>query len=132
MLLTPDTTYLYKVRGVLATNAGPLSTLDLATTTIFADYPLQPNVTPVKKDQMYQARMAVNAVREAALLSDYAFTDLSLDGVGVKSIHITQPRDALNEALTRLGLPPLVPANSAAPGTPIRAQDVGEIWNGTK
>lgn len=105
---SPNTTYVYKVRGARDGVAGPLSEPELATTILFTD----PTVTPalrVKAAHIVELRNAVNAVRAAAGLPPTSFTDPTLPGARIKAVHLTQLRDGLAAARTLLGV-------SALPG----------------
>jgi N-acetylmuramoyl-L-alanine amidase len=99
--LTANTTYLYKVRGVGSGLVSSFSTIDPATTIIFTDTDLS-GVT-IKATHIDELRIAVNAMRRAAGLSEVAFTDTSLVGNSVRSVHITDLRTALDEARAAIG-----------------------------
>ncbi len=104
--LTPDRTYIYRVRAVAAGgNGSGFSNLDLATTIIFADDPLTAVVTQIKAQHVTQLRLAVNAVRVAANLQAASWEDPSLTGLSVRAIHIQQLRDNLGPARQAIGVP---------------------------
>jgi hypothetical protein len=129
---TANTTHLFQVKAVDSTDAvSNFSNLDLATTTMFTDDPLLPG-TIVKGAHMLQLRTAVNAVRSAAGLSDYAFTDIFIPGEFVKSIHFAELRSALDAARSSIGVPAMAYPTAIAPGSLIRASAITEIRNGVK
>ena len=100
--------YLYRVRSADAIgNVSPESNIDLATTIMFADDPLQTQ-TLIKANHIVQLRQAVNAVRHLTpALSDYNWQQSSATLVGalIKANDIAELRTALDEALIVLGLP---------------------------
>jgi len=130
--LTAGTTYVYKVQAVVDDVGGPASNPDLATTILFTDDPSLSGSTRIKAIHVVESRSAVNAVRVAAGLPEFTFTDTPGPAVFVKGLHIKQLRDKLNEALAALTMPGITLTNTIADGTPVRALDVNEIRNATK
>jgi uncharacterized repeat protein (TIGR01451 family) len=132
--LTPNTTYVYRVRAVDATTVGAMSNIDLATTMLFIDDPLVAASTPIKAVHITELRTAVNAVRAAAGLPAATFTDASLAvGESMKSVHLNELRTSLNEARVAIGLPAMAwtdPAVSA--GSFIKAVHLRELRTGLK
>ena len=135
-LIDPDTSYLYSVVAIeLPSSVSAPSATDIATTTVYTpstDDPLLANASALNAASMAKTRNAVKAVRAAAGLNDFAYTNAVAADQLVRSIDITETRAALNEALPILGLPLLVPSNSAATGTIVRGADIDEIRNRTK
>jgi hypothetical protein len=119
--LTPGTAYLYRVRAV--GDAGGScqsenSNVDMATTIIFSDEPLQAQITPFKVQHVLQLRQAVDAVRATANIGAASWTGSLVE---VHAIHFSELRVKLNEALQLLTLP-LIPIDPAiAQGNDIRA-----------
>ncbi|HEV7767818.1 MAG TPA: hypothetical protein VGQ76_22635 [Thermoanaerobaculia bacterium] len=132
--VSATTTYLYSVRAVgEGGSMSEFSPPDLATTIVFADDPLQPFVTPVRAQHILEFRTAVNAVRSAAGLAAFSFTDPSLAGTYVKATHVTELRTALDAARAALILPALAYTQAIVPGTTlVRAVDVKELRTGVK
>ncbi len=131
--LVPNTTYIYRVRGIDAYNSGMLSNPDIATTIIFTDDPLIVNVSTAKAAHITELRTAVNAVRAAAGLSPASFTDSSLTGRFIKAAYILELRTALNEARTLLGVGDAFyvdPTLSA--GMRIKAAHITDLRNAVK
>ncbi|HXQ38410.1 MAG TPA: hypothetical protein VN843_30700, partial [Anaerolineales bacterium] len=99
--------YLYRVRSADAVgNVSPESNVDLATTIMFADDPLQ-SQTLIRANHIVQLRQAVNAVRHLTpALSDYNWQQPSgtLVGAPIKANDIDELRTALDEAMNILGL----------------------------
>ena len=132
--LTPDKTYLYKVAAVNGTAISALSALDAATTTVFADDPLNAG-TAAKAAHITQLRTAVNAMRFAADIGVQSFSDPALNaGTTIKAVHVTQLRTALDQARSALGLPAIVYADPAIVprSTLIKAAHIVNLRNGVK
>lgn len=127
---SPGTSYLYRVRAVDATgNVSTFSNLDLSTTILFTDDPLNIGTTPVKAQHVTELRDAVNAVRTSAGLAPATWTDPTLPGIVIKTVHVQELRTRLDEALVGLGLPtPSYTDPTLAPGvTVIKAAHVEEL-----
>lgn len=102
--VTGGATYLYKVRAVDGVTPSAYSPPDHATTLFFTDEPLTPGVTPIRAQHIDELRTAVNAVREAADLPAFSFTDSSIGaGTSVRAVHMSELRTALAEAFETLG-----------------------------
>jgi hypothetical protein len=108
------------------------STADVATTMLFTDDPIVPGTTTIKAAHIIEARTAVNAVRMAAGLSAFTFTNGTLTGASILAIHFQELRTALDQARTSAVLPALSYTNPLTTGTPVNAIDLTEIRNGTK
>jgi exo-beta-1,3-glucanase (GH17 family) len=131
--LTPGSAYIYTARTVdgLGMLSG-FSTADVATTMLFTDDPIVPGTTTIKAAHIIEARTAVNAVRMAAGLSAFTFTNGTLTGASILAIHFQELRTALDQARTSAVLPALSYTNPLTTGTPVNAIDLTEIRNGTK
>jgi hypothetical protein len=127
-------TYVYRVRATGGTGTVPsgYSNRDHATTIIFVDDPLVPNVTEVKAVHLTQMRQAVNAVRAAAGLAPETWTDPSPAGEPVRAVHVQELRDALTPALTLLGKTATYTDPILTSETPVKAIHFQEIRNLTK
>jgi len=121
--------YIYRVRAVHNNQNGPDSAPAIASTIGFDDA-FTPQVMPIKASHLTELRAAVNAVRDAANLAPYAFTDPNPVGVTVKGLHVQELRTALSAARAAIGVPSLTFTNTLAVGTWIRAIDFTEIRNG--
>jgi PKD repeat protein len=127
--LTPDTAYLYAVRAVDgAGTASALSTVDVATTTLFTDDPLEPGITPVKAQHLAELRNAVASLRAAAGLPAVTLTADPL----IRAAHILELRAALDVARAAAGLPRIAYTTSVTAGGTIRAADVTELRDGVQ
>ena len=131
-----NTAYLYKVRALdAATNAGPYSGVDLATTVIFTDDPLNAGAT-VKAVHITQLRTAVNAVHVLAGLGAAAFTDptITVGVTPIRRVHIVDLRSALDTARGTIGLSSLIYTDPTitAGTTVIKAAHVTQLRGGTQ
>ena len=130
--LTANTSYLYKVRAVVGGTAGAFSNTDPATTVIFTDSSLGAGM-PIKAVHFTEMRTAVNAMRAAAGMGPYAFTDTIAAGTPVKAVHMTELRSALDAAYFTIGLLAPTYSNSPlGPGEIVKGAHVNEIRNGVK
>jgi hypothetical protein len=96
-------TYLYRVRAVntASSTSGP-SNVDLITTISYSQDHIQQFTTVVKKQDLAELRVAVNAVRVAAALPQFtAWTDpdLSQPSITIKTENIVELRGKIDEAL---------------------------------
>jgi hypothetical protein len=103
------TSYIYLVRATSATLTSAFSAPDAATTIVFTDPTLNSTVT-IKKLHLDQLRLAIGAMRVAANLPVYSFTDptITAGSTAIKATHISQARIALDAARVAIGLPALV------------------------
>lgn len=128
--LAPDTTYLYKVQAVNSAGPSAFSSMDIATTTVFTDANL--SGATVKAVHFTQLRTAVNAVRVAANLTPFTFTDTLTPGVTViLALHQTELRTKLDEARQALSLTPISSPVVTA-GSTISAVNISDLRNGTQ
>ncbi|MEA2238336.1 MAG: hypothetical protein QOC81_3060 [Thermoanaerobaculia bacterium] len=131
--LTPNTTYLYRVRAVDASTTGSLSNLDLATTILFTDDPITVGSTFVKAVHFTELRTAVNAVRAAAGLPPATFSDTSLTAAAPRAVHVTELRSALDAARSILLLAPIAYTDPGlGTGLRIKAAHVRELRGAVK
>jgi hypothetical protein len=95
-----NTSYLYRVRASDASNSSlsAYSNIDLATTIIFADDPLGAGVTAIKTAHLTDLRRAINAVRAAANLSAFNWSETPQPGGAIKASHLRELRTNLNQA----------------------------------
>jgi hypothetical protein len=98
------TSYVYKVRALDASSRpSPYSAPDAATTILFTDDALAGG-TQAKVAHLTELRTAVNAMRTAAGLGAFGFTDSSLTGIHIKAVHFHELRTAVAAARASLGL----------------------------
>jgi hypothetical protein len=130
--VSPNTSYLYRVRAINAGGSSPDSGFDIATTVVFTNDPLTVGTT-IQAIHLSQLRTAVAAVRALAAISVATFTDAATPGVTVKAIHINELRTRLNEALTALGIATTAYTDTVtATSTIIKAIHFQEIRNRVK
>ncbi len=132
--LTPNTTYLYKVRAMNGGGATPFSEVNAATTIIFTDDPLTAG-TLIKAIHATQLRTAVNAMRTAGGLANMPFTDPGLAaGTMIKALHVSDLRSGLDAARAAIGLPALTYTDAAitAGSTTAKTAHAMELRNGVK
>ena len=79
---------------------------ELAATTVIFTYAVQPGAT-IHAADITELRAAANALRAAAGLAPFAFTDSSLTGAPIRAIHTTELRAAIDAARSALVLPPI-------------------------
>lgn len=108
---TPSaTTYIYRVRSINGQQTSSPSAISFATTKSFAEQisNQDPGRTPIRATHFLELQEAVNAVRAAAGLAPFTWTDpqAPAPGVPIRKTHMTDLRTALNQALTALGLTP--------------------------
>lgn len=100
--LTPNTTYLYKVRAV----GSEFGAVDAATTIAFSD--ALGAGTFVRAAHVTELRTAATAMLKAAGLPLVSFTDPSLAaGTQIKRVHLIELRSAVDAARNAIGLPQL-------------------------
>jgi len=132
--LATDTTYLYRVKSVSGAAVSPLSAVDPATTTMFANDPLNPGVV-AQTVHITQLRTAVNAMRAAGGLAAQVFTDSPLTAeTSIKAVHITQLRTALDQARAAIGVTVVAYTDpTITPGvTILKAAHITDLRNGVK
>lgn len=102
--LAPSTSYLYKVRAVGAAGKSDFTSLDPATTVAFTDGDL--TNARIRAAHITELRTAASALRAAAGLPGYTFTDLALtvDLTPLKALHLAEVRTAIDAARDSLGL----------------------------
>jgi len=105
-----STAYVYRARAFLdAAGACPsaYSNVDLATTVIFTDDPLQSRSTIIKAPHVTEVRQAVDAVRTTAGIGAATWTNSNLLNQPVRAVDFSELRDKLNQALSPLGFSPI-------------------------
>jgi hypothetical protein len=129
------TSYVYKVRAIHASGyPSPFSSPDAATTVLFADDPAIATATIIKEAHITTLRTAVNAMRAAAGMGAFPFTDPALTGLPVKAAHFQELRNALDPARSALGLAALVYTDPTLTSgvTAVKAAHLQELRNGVK
>ena len=127
------TAHLYRVRAVKAGVLSNPSAPDLATTVIFTDVPLAAGETLITGRHLDDLRVAVNAVRATAGLTQAAFTDSPLAGYQLKTLHVQEIRDALDQGRSALLIPALTYTDQPlAAGTVCKAVHIEQIREGVK
>jgi hypothetical protein len=121
-------TYLYNILDI---TTGVIGNNDYATAMIFTDAALAPG-TPIQAAHFNELRTAVNAMRKAAALTAFSWTDPSLANGIVKTSHVTQLRSALNDALLALNRYASFTDSSLTAGMPIRAAHIRELREAVK
>lgn len=130
--VTSGQTYLYRVRARNGTAYSDYSIVDPATTVIFLDDPLSAGSTVIRAVHMSQLREAADAMRTAALLPAYSWTDAAIivGATVIKANHIVDLRLAIDPARAALGLSS---RNAYTDGaltagvTPVRAIHIEEL-----
>jgi hypothetical protein len=132
--VTPERAYVYRVSARKLDTSSALSASDFASGVHFSHDPIVAGVTPAKFVQLTQMRMAVDGVRLAAGLPPGVFTGTPQSGLPIRARHLLELRDALNEALRRLGYPDVVFSEpSLTPGSSrIRASYFNQIMGGVQ
>jgi hypothetical protein len=127
--------YLYAVRASDGVTETADSNRDLATTVIFTDPALIPNVTTVKAVHMTELRTAVDAVRLLATISAASYTPpVPAPGGQVKRVNVTELRAALDAARSALGLSAITYVDSTitAGSTKIKAFHLVDVRQGVQ
>lgn len=132
-------TYLYRVRSVSGSQQSASSTLDFATTQSFAEQiqNQDPGRTTIKAAHFLELRAAVNAVRVAAGLGHFSWSDpqgrAPASQVPILKSHMQDLRDGLDQALSALGLTPQAYTDQGLPsGTSVRKAHIDELRQRTK
>ena len=123
---------------VTATDPGGLSATQAFTVTVevsvcvpFADHPIRPGVTPVKAVHFTELRARIDALRRAAGLPAFSWTDsvLSPGVTQVKLVHLRELRDARGAAYVAVGRvePGWTNPAPTAGSSPISAAHVMEL-----
>ena len=129
--VSKGTTYVYNVSAVNTCGSSQLSNTRIGTALTFTDNPLVAHSTIIKAVHLTELQTAVNAVRAAAGMMAFSFTDPNPAGIAIKAIHIQELRTALDPARMALGLPQISYTNSLVSQTTIvHAIDFTEIRAG--
>lgn len=121
--------FMYEVQAVKSGTASRFNPRDLATTVMLDS--IIAGTTQVSAAHFVHLQAAVNAVRQLAGLSPFAFADVS-PGVPINAAHIQQLRTALAQARSALFVPAITYSHPAAVGDLIRAADVTELQGGVR
>ena len=121
---------------VTATDSGGLSAAQSFAVTVtksppFADDPIVPGFTPVRAVHITELRLRIDALRRAAQLGPFSWTDpvLTAGATPVRLMHLIEVRSALAQAYVAAGRPAprWTDAAPAAGATPIRAVHLMEL-----
>jgi hypothetical protein len=134
------TTYLYRVRSVSGTQQSAPSAVDFATTKSFQEQIQNqdpPGRTTIKAAHFLELRDAVNAVRAAAGLNAFNWSDpqgrAPANNVPILKSHMQDLRNGLDQALSNLGLTPQAYTDQGLPpGTSVRKAHIDELRQRTK
>ena len=131
--VTAGSTFVYRVRAVDASSRrSSYSAPDAATTISFTEDPVGAGVV-VKAAHVDELRTAVNAMRTAAGIGAFSFTDASLGALPIRATHFQELRSALVAARSALGLPAVAFTDPGlATGTTVRAPHVQELRDAVK
>ncbi|MFZ2493469.1 MAG: hypothetical protein WA208_18475 [Thermoanaerobaculia bacterium] len=131
--LSPDTTYLYKVRALVSGASSAFSTIDVATTILFTDDPLTIGGI-IRAAHITQLRKAVNAMRAAKGLGAASYTNSIASGTLIRRIDIADLRSALDEARAAIGLTAVTytDATITASTTVMKTAHVQDLRDGVK
>lgn len=132
--LAPNTCYLYQVRAADASSncASAYSNVDLATTVMFTEDPLQSRNTIIRAQHVIEVRQAVNAVRTTANIGGATWTNPLNYRDPVRPIDFSELRSRLNEALSQLGVSPIPTDPGIAQGLTIYATHLQAVRNKVK
>jgi len=108
----------------------PRTHTDSPATVAYTDDPLVAGNTPFRLVQLTELRNAVNAIRQAAGLSAFSWTDPS--PANIRAIHIKDLRTAIAPALTALGRPVPAWTDPLLDGKQLRAVYLQEIRTATR
>jgi YD repeat-containing protein len=101
--LPANAAYVYRVFSVTSgTSSTSASPADFASTWAFTDHPLSAESLQSVL-HVTQLRTAINALRAAAGLSAYSYTDTMIAGLPVKAIYLTELQTAVNQARAVFG-----------------------------
>jgi hypothetical protein len=131
-----NTAYLYVLHSFNGVSESANSNIDLATTVIFTNSTLTPNVSAIEAVDVTELRTAVNAVRTLANnMGPGSYTDSTLDStVTIKAAHIAELRSALNPARSNLQLSVISYTDSTvtAGATTIKAAHILDLRAGVQ
>lgn len=134
------TTYLYRVRSVVGEQQSEPCTLNFATTKVFQELISNqdpPGRTTISATHFLELQEAVNAVRAAAGLAAFTWSDpqgrAPGSGVPILRTHMLDLRVGLTQALTALGLTTQAYTDDGLPsGTFVRKTHIDELRQRTK
>lgn len=133
-------TYLYRVRSIMGQQQSDPCTLNFATTKVFQEQISNqdpPGRTTIRATHFLELQEAVNAVRAAAGLSAFAWSDpqgrAPGSGVPILRTHMQDLRNGLNQALEALGLTTQPYTDDGLPqGTFVKKTHIDELRQRTK
>jgi hypothetical protein len=132
-------TYLYRVRSLSGTQQSAPSLLDFATTKSFAEQIQNQGSgrTPIRAIHFLELRDAVNAVRAAAGMAPFIWSDplgrAPASNVPILKSHMQDLRTGLDEALSHLGFTPQPYTDQGLPaGTFVQKAHIDELRQRTK
>jgi hypothetical protein len=134
------TTYLYRVRSISGAQQSAPSAFDFATTKSFQEQiqnQIPPGRTTVKAIHFLELRDAVNAVRAAAGLNAFTWSDpqgrVPANNVPILKSHMQDLRNGLDQALSSMGLTPQAYTDQGLPpGTSVQKVHIDELRQRTK
>jgi hypothetical protein len=133
-------TYLYRVRSISGQQQSVPSILNFATTKSFQEQISNqnpPGLTSIKATHLLELQEAVNAVRAAAGLSAFNWSDpqgrAPASGVPILRSHLLDLRNGLNQALSALGITPQSYTDDGLPdGTFVKKAHIDELRQRTR
>jgi hypothetical protein len=136
---TPAKTYIYRVRSVLGQQTSSPTVIGFATTKVFQEQlsNQDPGRTTIKASHFLELQEAVNAVRLAAGLQPFTWTDpqgrAPGSGVPILKSHMLDLRTGLKQALEALGFVPEPYTDEGLPaGTFVKKAHIDELRVRTK
>lgn len=128
--VVPTSAYIYAVRsrgGASGTEVSPNSAPDIATTATLA----LPSDRKIRASDWTSTRQLIASLRAAVGATPFTFTDVSLVGLQIKAVHLTELRAALTPPRNAIGLPPVTFTNPTPTVrvTTVKLVDLQEIRN---
>lgn len=133
--VSPNTSYVYRVRAIFGAVSSPYSAVDAATTIVFTDPTLVRGVTVAKAAHIQELRAAVNAMLTVAGLAPFTYADPDLaPGYLISGVHISQLRSELDLARAAIGLPAIAYADPYpfVPNTTMKLSHIEQLRAGVR